>query len=1017
MRKMLMALVAVSLGCFLLLFGLLQTTDKKALKAEPSQQGVLDLRDWDVTSDQVVPLNGQWEFYWNQLLKPGEEPASAVNFIQVPGFWRKTMEARNDNAKGAATYRLTIKLMPSSRVYGLKISNIRMASAIYVNGDKVGGSGQPALSPKDYQSENKPYNVFFSVQGDRAEIMIHAADFENTQGGIPYSIYFGSAQGIHSLTTHTTLLNVSLIVSLLMLGCYQLGVFIIRREEKGLLYFGLSCIMIAWSFASNGDRILIEHFNLPTEVYYKIQAVSLYSSLIPMALFIKTMCQELIPRWFIKSIIYVMGAYSGLVLITPFQWYSNFNLFFSCFQIAAYIISIGLLVYSFWRGRYGEFNKKSMGLFILALGCYLLCLIDYALYLSSVVPDYKIGYYAILSFCFLVSFIMSYQFSEAYKTIESMAAELQQADKQKDEFLLQTSHEFQTPLHGIINLSHSMLETQEKLSPDHMQNLTLIRDTSRRLSALVHDILDLDKINRNELTVHPAPVDVRVTVSLVFDLLKHLTLAKKIRLVNAVPEDLPLVYADENRLKQIIHNLVGNAMKFTDDGRIALSAQVLENRVKIMVEDTGVGIDSSEWETVFQRFQQAHSPYEYGGTGLGLFICRRLLQMMNGEIYIDWSEPERGTRVAFTLPMAAAGSDHAPAALRPLGQFELDELRGMAELPQGGGPGQFTLLAVDDDPANLQVIARLFANDPYNVLWATKGRDALDLLKNRPDIDLVLLDAMMPRMSGYEVCREIRQQFSLFELPVILLTVRHSPGDIAAGFKAGANDFIIKPFDSLEVKARTETLLHLKRSVKAALKAEMDFLQSQIKPHFLFNALNAIINLCRTDGLRAEKLMTHLSYYLRRCFDPRTDSFLLLENELLLVEAYVEIEKARFGDRLTVLYDVDPNALQKKILPLTIQPLVENAIRHGVMKQEEGGTVRLTIRLEGDMVQVEVWDNGIGISPQQLETLRHRDSSSAQRQGVGLVNIRRRLLHFCTEELKVTSQEGEGTRVQFRFQG
>ncbi|MEM5818482.1 MAG: HAMP domain-containing sensor histidine kinase, partial [Desulfitobacterium hafniense] len=238
-------------------------------------------------------------------------------------------------------------------------------------------------------------------------------------------------------------------------------------------------------------------------------------------------------------------------------------------------------------------------------------------------------------------------------TIESMAAELQQADKQKDEFLLHTSHEFQTPLHGIINLSQSMLETGGKLSKDHMQNLAVIRDTSRRLSALVYDILDLDKIKRNELTVHPAEVDVRVTVSLVFDLLKHLITAKKIRLINRIPEDLPFVYADENRLRQIIHNLVGNAMKFTSAGTIAISAQVMENHVKIMVEDTGVGIAPSDWDTVFQLFEQAHSPNEYGGTGLGLFICRRLVQMMGGEIYIDWSEPERGTRIAFTLPLAA----------------------------------------------------------------------------------------------------------------------------------------------------------------------------------------------------------------------------------------------------------------------------------------------------------------------------------------------------------------------------
>ncbi|WP_438431424.1 ATP-binding protein [Gorillibacterium sp. sgz500922] len=1017
MRKMLLALIAVSLGSFLLLFGLLQATDHEETKLAHSEPGTLDLTDRNFQSDRVVSLDGQWEFYWNQLLKPGSKPVPSPDYIQVPGFWKQNPQAESDQAKGAATYRLTIKVKPSSLIYGLKISNIRMASTIYVNGEKVGGSGVPALSKSDYTYVNQPYNAFFSVQGDTAEILIHVADFENTQGGIPYHIYFGSAQGIHTANTHTTLLNMTLIVSLLMLGCYQLSVFIIRREERGLLYFGISCVVIAWSFASNGDRILVDYIKLPAELYYKIQAVSLYSSLITMVLFIKTVCQGLIPRWLIRGIVYGMGAYNGFVLLTPFQWYSNFNIWAGFFQIAAYLVIIGLLLRSYRQGRYGEFNRKGLALFILALCCYFVGLVDYALYLSSVVLSCQIGYYAILGFCFLASFILSYRFSEAYKTIEQMAVTLRQADKQKDEFLLQTSHEFQTPLHGIINLSQSMMETAAgELTENHLQNLSLIHDTSRRLSALVHDILDLEKIERNELTVHPAGVDVRVTVSLVFDLFLHLIAGKKIRLVNAVPFGLPLVLADENRLKQIIHNLVGNAVKFTHEGSVTVSAQALGNQVKILVEDTGVGIDPSDWEAVFQPFKQAQSPREYGGAGLGLSISAKLVQLMEGEIYVDWSEPERGTRMVFTLPAL----DEASAAVQEKDKIPEGALMapqsGMADRPQGG-PGKFTLLAVDDEPANLQVLSRLFAHDPYHLLWATNGADALKLLKSRSDIDLVLLDVMMPKISGFEVCREIRRQHSLFELPVVLLTALHSPSDIAAGFRAGANDFIVKPFDGLEVRARTETLLQLKKSVQAAIKAEQDFLQSQIKPHFLFNSLNSIIALIQTDAERAETLITHLSYYLRRSFNPGPDRFVLLQDELQLVNAYVEIEKARFEDRLTVEYDVHPHALMKQILPLTIQPLIENAIRHGVMKKLEGGTVKLTVRLEGANLHVEVWDNGVGMSRKQLEHLWSDDSSSTRRRGVGLTNIHRRLAHFCGEELKVASVEGEWTRVQFQVKG
>ena len=1019
MKKMLMGLIVVGLGCFVLLFGIVKASDLKARNHAPAEHGVMDLTAGDFQGEQVVSLNGQWEFYWDQLLKPGVEPAVSPGYLRVPGFWKHVNEAGGLNSKGAVTYRLKVKLEPSATIYGLRISNIRMASEIYVNGNKVGGSGKPALSESLYTYENKPYNAFFSIQGDTAEIMIHAANYENSQGGIPYSIYFGSAAGIHKLNAHTTILNLILIVSLLMLGCYQLSVFIIRREERGLLYFGLSCIIIAWSFASNGDRILVEYVNLPHEIYYKIQAVSLYLSLITMVMFIKTMCKDLIPVWFVNGVVYGTGCYIGLVLLTPFQWYSRFNSLFSYLQLVVYVIILGLMLHSYLKGRYGEFSKRTLLLFILALGGYVVGLFDYGLYLSSLTPSYTLGYCSILIFCFLASFLLSYRYSEAYKMIEGMAVKLQQADKQKDEFLLHTSHEFQTPLHGIINLSQSMLETgagteEGELSASHIQNLFLIRDTSRRLSGLVHDILDLEKIKRNELNVHLTGVDVRVSVSLVFDLFQYLITGTKIRFVNAVPDHLPLVYADEDRLRQVIQNLVGNAVKFTHEGMITIHAQVVEGQVKVRVEDTGVGMELSDWDAVFQPFEQAHSPEEYGGTGLGLFICRRLLHLMDGTIEVEWSAPEQGTCIAFTLPIAreARNSLHAHEATKD--SVSISEEWSMAELPSRN-KSSFTLLAVDDEPSNLQVLSRVFANEPYQVIWATNGLEALEMLKSRSDIDLVLLDVMMPKLSGLEVCRELRKQFSLFELPVVLLTARYGNSDIAAGFKAGANDFIIKPFDAAEVRARTETLLKLKKSVEAALKAEVDFLQSQIKPHFLFNSLNSIIALCRTDGVRAEKLMTHLSYYLRRSFDPRPDSYVRIEDELQLAEAYVEIEKARFEDRLTVVYDVDPQVLKKKILPLTIQPLVENAIRHGVMKQEEGGTVKLSIAFHHDTVHVDVWDDGVGISQTRLDALWEGEGTSSGRRGVGLVNIQRRLNHFYREALQVSSEEGEWTRVQFQF--
>jgi sensor histidine kinase YesM len=334
--------------------------------------------------------------------------------------------------------------------------------------------------------------------------------------------------------------------------------------------------------------------------------------------------------------------------------------------------------------------------------------------------------------------------------------------------------------------------------------------------------------------------------------------------------------------------------------------------------------------------------------------------------------------------------------------------------PSCASNGRLTLLAVDDEPSNLQVLSSLF-KDRYNMVFAASGKEVLRILQERT-VDLVLLDVMMPGgMNGYEVCRQIRRYYTLVELPVIIMTVRHTTEDIELGFEAGANDFIIKPYDAREVKARVDTLLDLKQSVRDMIRVEMDFLRSQIKPHFLYNALNAILALCRTDPERTEHLISQLSYYMRQSFERSADIFVTLREELQLVRAYVEIEKERFEERLEYRLEVDDRLLNRTILPLTIQPLVENAIRHGVTKKEEGGSVQVTIRPDGDRMLIEVRDDGVGMPQDQLSSLLHTGTPAyPSSRGVGLMNIQRRLLYYTGQGLTIASVEGVGTRVSFR---
>lgn len=596
-------------------------------------------------------------------------------------------------------------------------------------------------------------------------------------------------------------------------------------------------------------------------------------------------------------------------------------------------------------------------------------------------------------------------------SLQSLTERLIKLNKTKDEFLTTTSHELQTPLNGIINITETILEERfGTINQKQKDELQIIHAIAKRLSLLVRDIIDLEKINRDELQLNFTAVNVKSAAVVVSEVLRYVAQSKQVEISINVSNDISPVYVDENRLIQVLYNLLGNSVKFTPRGTVTLIASEENDFVKISVEDNGIGMASDYHSKLFHEFTFGNDeiPSQYGGSGLGLYITKKLLERMNGEIFIEWSEIGKGTCISFKLPKA---DKNVISLNESAASIEINEIK----VPDERNNKNFKILAVDDEPTNLRVLKTILTGEGYEVLTVTNGRDAIKLIHNSQDIDLVLMDVMMPEMSGFEACRIIRENYSLYELPIFILTARNTQEDIVTGFEAGANDFLVKPFVAKELKARVATILLMKKKVLEALRNEVAFLQAQIKPHFLYNALSTIISFCYTDGERAGKLLGELSEYLRRSFDiDRTTTTVTLKNELELTQAYVEIEKARFGDRLHVDFDIDKQLLEKKILPLTIQPLVENAIRHGVMKRKSGGHVKIIVKKENDFIFVSVKDNGVGIENVEQLFEENRFSLIDKRNGVGLINIKQRLMKYFQTDLLIDSTVNDGMKVTFK---
>lgn len=416
------------------------------------------------------------------------------------------------------------------------------------------------------------------------------------------------------------------------------------------------------------------------------------------------------------------------------------------------------------------------------------------------------------------------ELEQQVRVIAEKNAELEEADRQKDAFVANTSHELRTPLNGIIGISGTLATgAAGDLTALQRSQLELITFSARRLSRLVDDLLDLYRIRQGRMNLDIHAVHLPTSIRNVLSVAQTMVWGEPVSIKVELEDDLPYLEADPVRLEQILYNLVGNAIKYTGSGTVSVSARHVGHEIEISISDTGIGIAADSLERVFQPLERA-SGNEIEGSGLGLTIARQLAHAMHGKLSATSTLGE-GSIFRLALPVAPPGSElNAVELLAEPGTGYID-LPVMPDAPFAAKDGPH-LLVVDDEPVNIQVLRNVLQPLGYRFEAARNGTEALDAVA-RQKPDLVILDVMMPGLSGLDVARKLRERFSLHELPIIMLTARSRTRDLLAGFESGANDYVCKPFVKDELLARIATLLsathaQVQARENAELKQEID---------------------------------------------------------------------------------------------------------------------------------------------------------------------------------------------------
>ncbi len=414
------------------------------------------------------------------------------------------------------------------------------------------------------------------------------------------------------------------------------------------------------------------------------------------------------------------------------------------------------------------------------------------------------------------------------------------ANRAKSEFLANMSHEIRTPLNGLLGMVE--LTKQTKLNSEQLDFLNTATRSGQALLAVVNDILDFSKIDASKLDLVSEefrPVDV---IEESMAMLSARAQEKDLKVLSRISPDVPkCLVGDPRRLKQVLLNLIGNAIKFTLHGEIIVSAEIAKHEgnsatIQLCVADTGVGIAREQQALIFEAFRQADTSFtrKFGGTGLGLAISARLVALMGGKIWVE-SKPEKGARFYCTVvcKLPSRPSTMAPSVMACTTQTEgnIESLLGAIDRRSGETPPgslQLKILLAEDNVINQKLAVKLLERKGHQVVVAGDGKEALEKL-DQSDFDLVLMDVQMPELDGLQATVEIRQreQKTLEHIPIIALTAHAMKGDRERCLEAGMDDYIAKPINAPVLYQTIDTTVArlAQRSVALELIAQ-DRLQS-----------------------------------------------------------------------------------------------------------------------------------------------------------------------------------------------
>ena len=993
--------IAISILILILVYGnVYRINNTRTESVHKAEVGVIDLKDHNLNKD-IADLNGEWEFYSGKLIEPGGDfRKKDMEYVKVPGDW-ETYLSGEGLENGSGTYRLKVQV-PEDEVYAIKAKTIRTSYRIYLNGEKVAQAGNPSIDTEEFESQSKYRTGAGTSKDGELEVLIHITSLNYRSGGIQKPIELGTYDSIVRADKKAIASDTLLVAICLTLSIYFLLLYLQRNRQTYLVYFSGVNFFMGLYLSTMNEQVLDILYEYSHNARVEMQIITIV---------LTSLC-------FLRFVHHFFKRYSSKKLVDIISGFMAFVLLFSLVIIRreeitnlgrlqigtvisvaiAYVYMFYILVKAIYRRT--EFIEYIL-IIVASIGSYwgILFIKTFKEVTLGNTPVFIVG-----TMMFSIAALTIHRLQADYEEAKRLSQKLKKYDEQKDNFFAKASVKFKESLESILESIKSLLEGQYgDLNEIQQGNLFKVSQETEGLRRISDDLMDVSIISNENIELSKNPIDVYKKVE---EVLKEIRILKdykrSIRIKNKVADDFPVLKGDSNKFNQIIYDLLDNALKYTKEGEIIISAQVVDGQGEIKIKDTGIGIRSEDLPEIFDMFYQRNQPEnQEQSLGIGLHIVKQLVKTQGGQIHAE-SVYGEGTTISFTLPVFTE-KDREDNIQKIYEEYNLDII---SKNKKENDLRTEKILIVENIERDQKLLESIIEDIDCQFTTVSTGQEALEVIR-KEKIDLVLLNFMVNDMTSQELCKEIRNNYSMGELPILILTSSGRTIDLISSFDYEVNDFQRKPINPEELQSRIQSLLLIKASAEEGLEKEFQYFYSQISPHFLYNTLNSIIGLSYRSADEAREALTNLSVYLRGKLDiHRKKGFVTLEEELELVTAYLAIEKLRYGEKLRVEYDIE-EGIDANLPPLTLQPIIENAVHHGVSTMDDGKVEIKVGKDEEGFVRIEINDNGKGMSSKKKKQLLE-----GQERGIGFKNVMERIKILKGSDLTLESAPDKGTRVK-----